>query len=142
MPTDSLAVRYPTLITASSLINWRYMAAAIVMSEYYLATGDEYVLPAIREYGTKLAMGQSGAGTWGHSMAMPAVNGGKLVMPPVDVAAGSSTVNVGEDAGDAAIDLVNSASASSLPGWTACSCAPPGPGSGDVPEGCRQHGDS
>lgn len=33
----------------SSLINWRYMAAAIVMSEYYLATGEEWVLPELQE---------------------------------------------------------------------------------------------
>jgi len=32
-----------------SLINWRYMAAAIVMSEYYLATGEEWVLPELQE---------------------------------------------------------------------------------------------
>lgn len=33
----------------SSLINWRYMAAAIVMSEYYLATKSKWVLPELRE---------------------------------------------------------------------------------------------
>ncbi|HEX9792880.1 MAG TPA: DUF6288 domain-containing protein [Planctomycetota bacterium] len=31
----------------SWLINWRYMAAAIVMSEYYLATKEEWVLPEL-----------------------------------------------------------------------------------------------
>ena len=33
----------------SWLINWRYMAAAIVMSEYYLATGEKWVLPELQE---------------------------------------------------------------------------------------------
>ena len=34
---------------AGSLINWRYMSAAIVMSEYYLATGEKWVLPELQE---------------------------------------------------------------------------------------------
>lgn len=33
----------------SWLINWRYMAAAIVMSEYYLATGEKWVLKELQE---------------------------------------------------------------------------------------------
>ena len=33
----------------SWLINWRYMAAAIVMSEYYLATGEKWVLKELEE---------------------------------------------------------------------------------------------
>ena len=33
----------------SALINWRYMAAAIVMSEYYLATGEQWVLKELQE---------------------------------------------------------------------------------------------
>ena len=32
-----------------SLINWRYMTAAIVMSEYYLATKARWVLPELQE---------------------------------------------------------------------------------------------
>jgi hypothetical protein len=32
-----------------SLINWRYMAAAIVLSEYYLASGERWVLPELQE---------------------------------------------------------------------------------------------
>jgi len=50
----------------------------LVLTEYYLATGDKYVLPAIREYAVKTAMGQSGSGTWGHSFALPSKNEGKL----------------------------------------------------------------
>ncbi|MBI4880589.1 MAG: hypothetical protein HY812_13165 [Planctomycetes bacterium] len=33
----------------SGLINWRYMAAAIVMSEYYLATGEKWVKQELQE---------------------------------------------------------------------------------------------
>ncbi len=33
----------------SWLINWRYMSAAIVMSEYYLATGEKWVLRDLQE---------------------------------------------------------------------------------------------
>ena len=33
----------------SWLINWRYMAAAIVLSEYYLATHEKWVLPELEE---------------------------------------------------------------------------------------------
>ena len=50
----------------------------LLLTEYYLATGDEYVLPAIREYSIKTAMGQSGGGTWGHGFAWTSQNGGKL----------------------------------------------------------------
>lgn len=33
----------------ADLINWTYMSAAMVMSEYYLATKEEWVLPELRE---------------------------------------------------------------------------------------------
>ena len=33
----------------SWLINWRYMAAAIVLSEYHLATGERWVIPELEE---------------------------------------------------------------------------------------------
>ena len=32
-----------------ALVNWRYMAAAIVMSEYYLITEEKWVLPELQE---------------------------------------------------------------------------------------------
>lgn len=50
----------------------------LVLTEYYLASGDKYVLPAIREYAIKTAMGQSNGGTWGHGFAWTSKNGGKL----------------------------------------------------------------
>ena len=36
-------------VDEGSLINWRYMTAGIVMSEYYLATGEKWVLPELQE---------------------------------------------------------------------------------------------
>jgi len=40
------------------LINWTYMSAAIVLSEYYLATGEEWVLPELQEVHDHLASSQ------------------------------------------------------------------------------------
>jgi len=42
----------------SSLINWRYMAAAIVMSEYYHATREKWVLKELEEVYTFLTFSQ------------------------------------------------------------------------------------
>ena len=33
----------------AGLVNWRYMAAALVLSEYHLATGERWVLPELKE---------------------------------------------------------------------------------------------
>ncbi|HEY1068462.1 MAG TPA: DUF6288 domain-containing protein [Pirellulales bacterium] len=40
------------------LINWTYTSAAIVLSEYYLATGEKWVLPELQEIHDGLASGQ------------------------------------------------------------------------------------
>ena len=45
---------------------WRTAYKLIFLSEYYMATGDEFVLPALKILATGAAMGQSGAGTYGH----------------------------------------------------------------------------
>jgi len=50
---------------------WNWGFTNLLLTEYYLATQDQYVLPAIKEYTTKIAMGQSVAGTWGHGVAIP-----------------------------------------------------------------------
>lgn len=53
LPIVEKSVRYHARTTKSVdeswLINWRYMAAAIVMSEYFLATGEEWVVPELQE---------------------------------------------------------------------------------------------
>ena len=63
---------------SSGMAAWRWGYAGILLAEYYLATGDKYVLPAIREYAVNIAKGQSGVGSWGHGMAWPGTNAGKI----------------------------------------------------------------
>lgn len=48
---------------------WWWSYKTVFLCEYYLRTGDKAVLPTIEEHATKIAMGQSGAGTWGHTYA-------------------------------------------------------------------------
>ena len=55
----------------SGMHAWDWGYTGIFLGEYYLATGDKYVLPAIREYAITMAQGQSGVGTWGHGMQLP-----------------------------------------------------------------------
>ena len=45
---------------------WRWGHTNTFLAEYYLATGDERVLPTIEEYCNVLADGQANPGTWGH----------------------------------------------------------------------------
>lgn len=45
---------------------WRWGNTNTFLCEYYLATGDERVLPTIREFCQKLRDGQCNPGTWGH----------------------------------------------------------------------------
>lgn len=49
------------------IFRWGYHG--LFLCEYYLLTRDPEVLPAIREYTTKLARGQSMYGTFGHGIA-------------------------------------------------------------------------
>jgi len=60
--------------------SWNHGFVGLNCALYYDATGDEYVLPALRKYAIETAMGQSQAGTWGHTFAYPHFNGGKLHM--------------------------------------------------------------
>jgi hypothetical protein len=57
---------------------WHHGFIGLYCALYYEATGDEYVLPALRKYAIETAMGQSKAGTWGHTFAYPSFNGGKF----------------------------------------------------------------
>ena len=47
---------------------WRFGYANLFLTEYYLATGDKGVLPAIRAYTASIARGQGKYGTWGHGL--------------------------------------------------------------------------
>ncbi|MHC4503799.1 MAG: DUF6288 domain-containing protein, partial [Planctomycetota bacterium] len=57
---------------------WSWGYTGLFLTEYYLQTRDEYVLPAIRELAVGIAKGQSGVGTWGHGMAWMEINEGRL----------------------------------------------------------------
>lgn len=57
---------------------WEWSYKTLFLCEYYLATQDPYVLPTIQEYATKIAMGQSGGGAWGHTYAALEYNEGKM----------------------------------------------------------------
>lgn len=49
--------------------SWHGGYRNILLTEYYLLTKDETVLPGIKALSTYLAYGQSGVGTWSHGMA-------------------------------------------------------------------------
>ncbi|MCF7956856.1 MAG: DUF6288 domain-containing protein [Phycisphaerae bacterium] len=66
-----------TVETARSSVSWSWSYTAILLSEYYLLTGDKYVLPAIEEYAVNIARGISIGGNWGHKMADYKYNDGK-----------------------------------------------------------------
>jgi hypothetical protein len=48
---------------------WGWSYRTVFLCEYYLRTKDEFVWPSINELATKIALGQSGVGTWGHTYA-------------------------------------------------------------------------
>jgi len=58
--------------------SWRMSFDGLDAAIYYDATGDDFVLPAIREYAVHTARGQARGGSWGHTFAWPAFNGGEL----------------------------------------------------------------
>jgi hypothetical protein len=55
---------------------WRTSYRLIFLAEYYMATGDETVLPAIRTLGIGAAKGQSGVGSYGHRFSSRMPDGG------------------------------------------------------------------
>ncbi len=65
-------------VESGGLVAWGAGYRNLVLAEYYLATGDKYVLPAIREHAVKTAMGQSNGGAWGHGFAWTSQNDGRL----------------------------------------------------------------
>lgn len=60
----------------AGMVVWDWGYKNLFLCEYFLLTGDEQVLPAIREYTLALARGQSLYGTFGHGLAMPRDDGG------------------------------------------------------------------
>lgn len=55
---------------------WGYGYSALLMAEYYLATGDSAVLPRLTFYAKELAAGQTKSGSWCHGMSVGGVPGG------------------------------------------------------------------
>jgi hypothetical protein len=58
--------------------SWNHGFDGLEMAIYYHATGDTFVLPEVRKWAIRAAMGQSGGGSWGHTFAFPEFNGGML----------------------------------------------------------------
>ena len=61
LPAVERNVKYHCGVTNAndlSLINWSYMSAAIVLSEYYLATGEKWVLPELQKVHDLMAKSQ------------------------------------------------------------------------------------
>lgn len=56
---------------AYHMSSWNMSYMSIFLSEYYLLTRDENVLPKIRHMALYLARGQSLVGTWGHGNVLP-----------------------------------------------------------------------
>ena len=72
------SVPEPSLEVIDGARSWHTGYRLIMLSEYYLITADETVLPAIENLALTLSKGQSMNGTWGHRMAMPSRNDGRL----------------------------------------------------------------
>ena len=54
--------------TTGGFVAWYWGSRELLLTEYYLRTGDKFVLPAIARYARGLASGQDQAGLWGHQM--------------------------------------------------------------------------
>ncbi len=54
--------------TTGGYVAWYWGSRELLLTEYYLRTGDKFVLPAIARYARGLAAGQDQAGLWGHQM--------------------------------------------------------------------------
>ncbi len=57
------------------MATWHHGYNNLFLCEYYLATGDKTVLPAIHSYTTTIARGQGVFGTWGHGYVPPTAAG-------------------------------------------------------------------
>jgi len=71
----------PGMKLESTLCSWTMAYKLMFLAEYYAATKDEYVLPALTEIATKMARGRSGVGTWGHKIRIREGDGGNRYYP-------------------------------------------------------------
>lgn len=72
----SLSDGSAALQTGRGLSTWNSGYAAVLLAEYYLSTGDTYVLPGIHNYAVALSRSQSLYGTFGHGGSMLRSDGG------------------------------------------------------------------
>ena len=78
-PTEPIGARFePGYRGYNGYQSWHHGFNGLYCALYYEATGDDYVLPALRKYAIEAAMGQSGGGSWGHTFAFPSFNGGEF----------------------------------------------------------------
>lgn len=78
-PTEPIGAKFePDYKGYKGYQSWHMGFIGLYCAVYYDATGDEYVLPALRKFAIETAMGQSGGGSWGHTFAYPSFNGGLL----------------------------------------------------------------
>ena len=61
----------PDPVLGGGYVSWYWGYKNLILTEYFLLTGDEHVLPAIRRYAEEIANGQDAAGIWGHRMHDP-----------------------------------------------------------------------
>jgi hypothetical protein len=64
-----------TLRIAPHMGSWHLGYCTLLLSEYYLLTGDEEVFPALEQYTIAIAKGQGMYGTFGHGLVPPGPNG-------------------------------------------------------------------
>ena len=78
-PTEPIGERFkPDYKGYNGYQTWHHGYNGLYCALYYEATGDDYVLPALRKYSIEAAMGQSQLGSWGHTFAFPKFNGGEF----------------------------------------------------------------
>ncbi len=57
--------------TTESMATWYYGYIMLFLAEYYIATGDDSVMPGLKRLALEAAHGQSAVGSWGHKFAQP-----------------------------------------------------------------------
>ncbi len=77
-PTEPIGEMFKPNGKGQGYLSWHKGFVGLDCALYYDATGDDYVLPALKKHAVEVAMGQSWLGSWGHTFAFPQFNGGQL----------------------------------------------------------------
>lgn len=67
-PPEDMNDLVGTSVGRASYVSWYWGYQNLILTEYYLLTGDKFVLPAITRFSRGIASGQDQAGLWGHRM--------------------------------------------------------------------------